>query len=294
MSTLTKIFIILLTLSSLFLCGFVVQYVAGTDNYKKLYNDERNRAALLNNDKESLTKELQDEKVKSQNLADSKNAQIAAQQAKISELQDAARKLEAERLVFQAQIDKLQSENLTLATASKEQTKIADAASKELVLVKSDLAQEKKKYDEAVTSLMQKDSLLDILQRDAKRLLEEKTSLESKLARFLQPYGQKVVPQQPVTPEKDKAQPAQPTAPATGTPIGLKAKVTAVNMSKSLATISIGESDGVKKQMRFHISRGGEYICDILIIDVASGQSIGSLELVQQEPKVGDTAATNL
>ncbi len=133
-----------------------------------------------------------------------------------------------------------------------------------------------------------------MLQSDAKRLLEEKTSLENKLGKFLQPYGQKAVSEQPVTMEKDKAQLVQPATSAIRAEIGLKAKVTAIDMNRSLAKISIGESDGVKKGMKFHISRGSEYICDILIIDVAAQEAVGTLELVQQEPKAGDIAATNL
>jgi myosin heavy subunit len=286
-----------LTLLSLFLCGFVVQYVANTDSYKKLYNDVKSKVSKLENDKESLTKDLLDERTKGQNLTDSKNREISTQQAKITELQDAIKKLDSEKLNLQSQVEKLQSENLTLATAIKEQTKIADSASKELVNVKSDLTIEKKKYDEVANALMEKESLINMLQGDTKRLLEEKSSLENKLGKFLQPYGQKAVPEQPVTVEKDKAQPVQavqPARPATGAAISLKARVTTVDMNRSLAKISIGESDGVKKGMKFHVSRGGEYICDILIIDVAAQEAVGSLELVQREPKAGDTAATNL
>ena len=46
--------------------------------------------------------------------------------------------------------------------------------------------------------------------------------------------------------------------------------------------------------MKFCVYRGDEYICDILIITVDSKESVGVLELVQQEPKVGDKVSTNL
>ncbi len=149
-----------MALSSLFLCGFVVQYVANTNNYKKLYDDVKSKVSRLENDRESLTKQLQDETARGQNLTDSKNREISVQQAKVSELQDAIRKLELEKAALQAQAEKLQSENLALATAIKEQTKIADAASKELVDIKGDLTNEKKKYDEVATALMEKESLI--------------------------------------------------------------------------------------------------------------------------------------
>jgi hypothetical protein len=46
--------------------------------------------------------------------------------------------------------------------------------------------------------------------------------------------------------------------------------------------------------MKFHVTRGDEFICDILIIEVDTEKSVGVLELVQQLPKVGDNASTNL
>ena len=295
MSTLTKIFIILLTLASLFLCGFVVYYVAFSENYKEQYNKAKSNVSVLQNEKASLAKELEDEKAKSQSMADSKTSELAALQAKINQLDDSLKKLNIDKTALQGQVDKLQSENSTLATASKVQTNIAETTSNQLKQAQSDLIAEKKKYDEVAQALLEKETAIDQLQTARNRLLEEKVSLEKKLGRFLQPYGQKPVAETPVTQEKDKAQPVVPTpVSTTAAKIDLKARVTAVDMKNNLAKISIGQADGVKNGMRFHISRDGQYICDIRIIDVAAEEAIGSLELVQQEPKASDNAATNL
>ena len=51
---------------------------------------------------------------------------------------------------------------------------------------------------------------------------------------------------------------------------------------------------GVKEGMKFHVTRGDEFICDILITDVDTEEAVGVLELVQQQPNVGDTVSTNL
>jgi hypothetical protein len=50
----------------------------------------------------------------------------------------------------------------------------------------------------------------------------------------------------------------------------------------------------VKEGMTFHVTRGDAFICDILITDVDTEKAVGVLQLVQQTPRVGDTAATNL
>ena len=35
-----------------------------------------------------------------------------------------------------------------------------------------------------------------------------------------------------------------------------------------MASVSVGKTEGVKEGMKFHVTRGDEFICDIQIIDV--------------------------
>jgi hypothetical protein len=74
----------------------------------------------------------------------------------------------------------------------------------------------------------------------------------------------------------------------------LKGRVTAVDPKNSMAQISIGAADGVKESMKFHVTRGDQFVCDILILDVDAEKAVGILELVQQPPKVGDNVSTSL
>ena len=49
--------------------------------------------------------------------------------------------------------------------------------------------------------------------------------------------------------------------------------------------------------MKFHVTRGNDFICDILIIDVDAEEAAGIIELMevtQKQPKKGDKATTNL
>jgi hypothetical protein len=45
--------------------------------------------------------------------------------------------------------------------------------------------------------------------------------------------------------------------------------------------------------MKFHVIRGDEFICDILVLDVDAEKAVGILDLVQKQPKVGDLVSTN-
>ena len=74
----------------------------------------------------------------------------------------------------------------------------------------------------------------------------------------------------------------------------MEGSITAVDLKNSMASISMGKSAGVKEGMKFHVTRGDEFICDIQIIDIDNNEAVGMLELVQKQPQVGDVVVTNL
>jgi hypothetical protein len=65
-------------------------------------------------------------------------------------------------------------------------------------------------------------------------------------------------------------------------------------VSESLVHLSVGTADGVRENMVFHITRGDQFLCDIVVTNVDTDQSAGVLQLVKQRPQVGDTASTQL
>ena len=71
----------------------------------------------------------------------------------------------------------------------------------------------------------------------------------------------------------------------------LQGLITAVD--GSVATISIGSADGVRIGKRFHVIRGGVFICDIVISDVDSETSAGTIKLKQQDPVINDKVSTD-
>ena len=58
MSTLTKVLIVLLTISSIFLCGIVVTYVSNAHNYKKLHTDLKDDERAANENEKQAKKQL--------------------------------------------------------------------------------------------------------------------------------------------------------------------------------------------------------------------------------------------
>ena len=46
--------------------------------------------------------------------------------------------------------------------------------------------------------------------------------------------------------------------------------------------------------MKFHVTRGDRFICDLLVTDVDVNKAAAIIELKNASPKIGDTASTEL
>ncbi|MFH1370794.1 MAG: hypothetical protein ABII09_05855 [Planctomycetota bacterium] len=290
MSNLTKILIVLLTISSIFLCGIVVTYVANADNYRQKYNDLSSNRDALNEKVESLTKQLNEKVQEKDGLEKTMKNQLAAAKANADELQAKLSNVEREKAELLERVNSWASITKDFSATTEKQTQTLNAALEEVKQLKSAQIKLSQELEQTSTTLMEKMAIMETVEAEKRRLTEEKADLESRLDKLLQTGGRAAVVSPPVTPEPGRALPARPVT----EPIDLKAQVTEVDMKNSLATISIGSADGVREGMKFHATRGDAFICDILIVDVDTEKAVGVLELVQQPPKVGDNASTNL
>ena len=291
MSTLTKVLIVLLTVFSIFLCGIVVTYVANAEN-------QRERADTVQRNLQSA-KRLQEDAQNDARIAKDETEQTRRDlEAKMSELTVAFSDL-------QAKFDTVQRENaqlvqrVTAMGASVEQANAlqasqmqqAQVAQQDVVALRADQTTLDKELKETNQLLMEKMAVMAQLEAKNKQLIEANQELETRLNQYLRQYGKATVTPAPVTPTPAIAQPAPA---ATAKDIGLNGLVTAVDMKNALAEISIGAAAGVKPDMNFHVIRGQQFVCDILILDVDADKAVAILNRVQGEPRAGDICATNL
>jgi flagellar biosynthesis/type III secretory pathway chaperone len=302
LSTLTKVLIVLLTVFSIFLCGIVVTYVGNANDYRKEATRLKRDIQVAREDSRSALEEA--EKVK-QNAT-----------AKETDLGKQIEELTAAKEQLVAQIDTLKRENGQLVQevtnmgaavklANETMAKLRDqaaAAEQEVAALQADQTDRNKELQETTQALMEKMAVISDLEKKNRQLIEERQGIQSQLSQRLAPYGMAPVRPQPVTAspqtgatpvQRPIAQPPQ----AAGTmarEIKLNGRVTQVDVKNKVAAISIGSAAGVKEDMKFHVTRGDRFICDILIFDVDSDKAIGTLDLVQAEPQAGDMAATNL
>ncbi|TFG49474.1 MAG: hypothetical protein E4H40_02920 [Candidatus Brocadiia bacterium] len=132
-------------------------------------------------------------------------------------------------------------------------------------------------------------AIIETLNSEKKRVLEDKADLEQKLNSYLYTQGKVAGTQTPVTKTISKAQPVTPPA-----NIDLKGQIASVDLQNSMVSVSIGEADGVAKGMKFYVIRGDSFICEISIIEVEAEQAVGVIKLAQENPKVGDKVTSNL
>jgi hypothetical protein len=293
LSTLTKVLIVLLTISSIFLCGIVVTYVANAENYKQKYEDQ-------NNSYQSAKRNESNAKTQLNSTIEEKNREAEKLKASIASLEEKNNKLMADLANAQREKDDAvrQVNNAVSvvkdfsATIENNQKLLKDALAerdaKEIERIKLD-----KELKDTTASLMENMAIVKQLQDESKRLLEEKTSLQNKLDQYLRQYGKIIAEPSPVTPEKGAVSLAPPVK-----NIDLNGSITEVDLKNLLAEISIGSADGVTEGMRFHLTRGDRFICDLVVLDVLPDKAVGWLDLIQEQaenqPQINDRVSTNL
>jgi cell shape-determining protein MreC len=290
LSNLTKILIVLLTISSIFLCGIVVTFVATSDNYRQKYNDLVSKRDALNEKAESLTRQLNEEINKKDDLEKTLNNQLATVKSNSDQLQSKLNNVEREKAELLERVNSWASITKDFSATTEKQTQTLNSALEEVKQLKEEQIKLSQQLEQTSSTLMEKMAVIESIDTKNRRLTEEKADLENRLDKLLQAGGREAVVSPPVTQETGATMPVKPLT----EPIGLKGLVSEVDMRNSLAAISLGSADGVREGMKFHVTRGDEFICDILIVDVDVDKSVGVLELVQQAPKVGDNASTNL
>ncbi len=292
MSPLTKILIVLLTVSSILLCGVVVSYVASADDFREKYKDANDDLMAAEEMTEQAQEEYKTAKAQFEQQERNLSQRLNTANSDLSEAKLEVGRLKAENTRLFDEASKWKETTNTFTTTNENQRKMLLDTQAQLEAARAEVIKLKKQLDETSNTLIDKLAILDDLQRKIDQLKDEKAELLAKVNEPLKTVGKEVPVAVPVKPVAMEAA-APAIAVAVPKDINLKALVTAVDMQGSMAGLSVGAADGVKKGMRFHIIRGSDFVCDVVVIDVDMEQSVGRLEYVTAQPNVGDSAATN-
>ncbi len=291
MSTLTKILIVLLTLSSIFLCGIVVTYVANAEDYRKQNTALKRSLSRESQSAKTANQQLENTIAEGERLQTRLNKQIAALQTQISKVKNDLINAKRERAKLIQDLTNMTSVSQTFAQTAGQQTELFKNAQVQLKDVTAKRNKLEIDLEQTIATLNENLAVIAMLEADVRRLKEERAQVQGKLDKFLREFGKETAPPRLVTPRPDKAKPVPPPI---ARKMDLKGLVTTMDLKNSVAEISIGTAEGVKKGMKFYVTRGEEFICEIWIHYVDAEKAVGDLKLVQKQPRVGDAVTTNL
>lgn len=285
MSTLTKIFVVLLVVFCIAFTMSTVAFVARTNEWRELaeayqiraqtadthlHNVLASSAAQKALDRDAINahigqiNDLARQNESAQRTAADLRAELAQARAEASSQQAMARLLGGELQVGQAgwteqrnQREKLQHRNIDLEKRNLDLNERVNEQTAQLTVLQQELRR--------------REQQIQLLREQATRVARGGGPGDADFEEYLV-AGQKTV---------------AAVTPATRSPI--RGEVTAV--SGSLATISVGSADGVAEGMVFVIYRGTDYIGDLLISKVDPNLAAGKIVRSSGTVAVGDSVA---
>ena len=262
MSTLTKVLIVLQTVFTIFLCGIVVTYVGNADNYKADLDTARSQASQAKSRANGIQEDWDQYKADHDKAMADAKAAIAELQTNTTSLEQALAAANREKGALLQRVEGIAAKMDSNASSTEKMRAMYATAQQTL----DDLRAEETR-----------------LKQDLKEtndvLIEKLAIIENKMREF----GFKPADAEPVTASSSGVQPANPVL-----DIALKGRITDLDLETALAEISIGSEAGVKERMKFHVTRGEDYLCDLSIVAVDTDKAVGSLEMIQGTPRVGD------
>jgi hypothetical protein len=300
---LTKILIVLLTISSIFLGGIVVTYVANADNYRQMYTGIKAEKDSAVKKEQSASSELNTFKDETNRQKQQLNSTVDSLKGQVDQLQRDLQTVQTEKDDAVRKMNSWETIVMGFTKTTDSQGQLLKNTLGELDKLRTEQIKKDRELKQTENTLLEKMVIISTLDQKAKRLLEEKTELQNRLNQLLRQYGKAAAPTAPVMQKPEEVRTELPltqkpdrgrTALPVAKDVGLNGRVTAVDPKNSMAEISIGSAHGVAEDMKFHVTRGDEFICDILILDVDVEKAVGILDLVQQMPQVGDNVSSNL
>ena len=207
MSTLTKILIVLLTISSIFLCGIVVTYVANADSDRDEYNTLKREADGLREREAAAIKERNEKDAELTRTLNEKNSEINALNIQISTLKGQLKDAESKTANMLLRVDTFASEVKTLNKTYEDTAQLMRDAKDAFTKAEAERIKLSARLDETSQTLLEKLAIIQSLETDKKRLIEEKTELQARMDKLLQPVGKTTTPVVTVTQQKEIARP---------------------------------------------------------------------------------------
>ncbi|MFQ5489465.1 MAG: hypothetical protein ACE5GE_01980 [Phycisphaerae bacterium] len=286
MSTLTKIFVVLLAVFSIAFTMSTISFVAQSNNWRELAQGYQTEAQATD---AQLRNVLASSAAEVASARDAINAHIARFKAVEADYQSALQQIAD----LKAQLAQTQATNASLQSTSRllaGELKVGQAGWTEQRKQRDDLEQrnlslEKRNIDLSDRVNEQTAKLL-VMQKYQRQLEEQSKILQDENQRLGQ--IRRRLEKGDVSALADAGRPqVKPLSPVASSPI--RGEITQV--SGKLATLSVGSADGVANGMVFVIYRGLDYVGDLEIVRVEPNESAGRIVRSRGAPRIGDKIA---
>jgi hypothetical protein len=281
LSTLTKIFVVLMVIFSIAFTMATIGFVGKTNKWRDLANGYREQALVVETNMRNLAAAHAAEKtvwVDSKRSLDDRIADLDAQVERVGgELVEARKelsKLGTEKSNADARVDQLLAQLDVERTGRQEQTGLRAAAEQRNQDLETRNAELNMRVQEMTAQIL-------VLNQQQRQLEQQVNILKEENSKLAGGSG----------PGRLSVQPGGAGAPAAEPVAAAAIRGEIVQVNGNLATISVGSSDGVRDGMVFVIYRGKEYIGDLEVTDVEPNQSAGKLARTRATPKPSDQVA---
>ncbi len=286
MSTLTKVFVILLAVFSIGFTMSAISFVVQTNDWKDLADKYQAQTKVVEAHMRNLASSHAAEKATWIDIRDRMTRDAAELEASNERQAQELARLTTELAAARGESATAQALSRQLAA----ELEIAQNAWQEESQTRVAIEQRKlalERWNQDLDNrISEQENQIAVMEQE-KRQLEQQIHILKTENKKLAQAGK-----QPPTVVGDLGVPGVagrvlPLSETTGTPI--RGRI--VEIGGERAAISVGSSDGVEAGMVFVIYRGGEYIGDLKITDVEPNLAAGRITLTRGTPKVGDLVA---
>ncbi|MCC6909160.1 MAG: hypothetical protein IT430_14555 [Phycisphaerales bacterium] len=275
MHTLTKVFIVLWALLSVFIMALAVPLVMNNDTWKARYQAENASRLAADNSAKLASQQLdlvniakaQSESALNKIIAGLRE-DLASQTTRMADLRSQLATARQEKDAIQAQINRL-------AAAAETNADIIETQGEEITRRRDESLQLMSRSTELEDQLRDTLSRLDVA-LDAQRTLQEQIQ---ELAERLQSGG-------------TGAETASTSEEVTPIPSPLvSGRVMSVQTGADgnrYLEVNLGSRDGVSENMKFLIARGGKFLGNLIITKVELNRAVGFVQLEQDKVMIND------
>ena len=286
MSSLTKVFVVLVSLAAIFLCGLVVVFVTNTANYRELWEQEQQLRMAAQVQavaaEEYMSQSIEHYKTMVEQL---KNNILTLEQQNSNRLAQWSAEAQA-----RAQAE---SKSATAVALSKSLQDTIDNMYIAQLAIQQQLNEAHAEMITAQTQVIEVRSALDneqvkaaVLETTSKEYLEKIHALENENAEIRQKLQSVSMASSEFREMSDQVSLVEPGV--SGVPIrGVIRQV-----DQDLAALSVGSSSGVREGMKFRAIRGDRYLGELEVTRVEPTESVARIVRRQRAIVVGDMVST--